>query len=81
MVSRRLFLLAPFLVAARVEAAGFHVTGKLGATDQEAQEGYFALGKELMIVTKPNSPVHDTLRGMVGSEVQCSVFTVANGVP
>jgi hypothetical protein len=57
-----------------VHAAGFHITGKMDATDQEAQEGYFSIGKDVMIVTRPNSPVHDDLRSMIGSQVQCSVF-------
>lgn len=79
-VTRRgLFLAAVGLLAGRsvvVKAAGIHVTGTLSATDVEAREGYFALGRELSIVTKPGSPIHDDLQAMVGHECQVSVFTV-----
>lgn len=78
-VNRRAFLATAFgvsVTATPATAAGIHVTGRLDATEQEAQEGYFALGRELMIVTKPDSPIHDDLRSMIGATVQCSVFTV-----
>lgn len=71
-----LTVVGALLVPRPARALGVHITGTLSATDQEAQEGYFALGAELMIVTRPNSPIHDDLRSMVGSSVQCSVFTV-----
>ena len=32
---------------------GFSLSGRLGATDQEAQEGYFAIDSQTMIVVKP----------------------------
>ena len=51
------------------EPQGFSVRGKLTATDQEAQEGYFQLGRELMIATPPKSPIVDGLRQMVGRDV------------
>lgn len=72
-VNRRAFLLAPFALTSRAKA-GFHITGKLDATELESQEGYFSLGNELAIVTRPNSPIHDDLKAMRGTEVQCSVF-------
>ncbi len=34
---------------------GFTLRGRLGATDQEAQEGYFAIDSQTMIVVKPGS--------------------------
>ena len=34
---------------------GFTLTGRVGATDQEAQEGYFAIDNQTMIVVKPGS--------------------------
>lgn len=76
-MTRRACLLALILAplsSRKVEAIGFHITGKLTATDQEAQEGYFNLGKDLMLATRPKSPIHDDLKAMVGKEVQVSVF-------
>jgi len=56
--------------AAMASAAdGFLVRGPLSATDQESQEGYYAIGKELFLVTKPGSPIHDDLKRMVGKNV------------
>lgn len=51
------------------EPIGFSVRGVLSATDQEAQEGYFAIGTELYVVTTPKSPVIDDLKAMVGRTV------------
>lgn len=48
---------------------GFIVSGPLTATDQEAQEGYFAVGAEFAVVTKLGSPVHDDLTRLVGRAV------------
>ena len=65
-----LYILA-FVVGALLyaEPQGFSVRCPLTATDQEAIEGYYACGRELTIVTKPNSPVHDDLQRMLGQEV------------
>jgi hypothetical protein len=52
---------------------GFSVGGRLSATDQEAQEGYFAIDQQTMIVVKPNSPLHAYLRGKVGHRVRITV--------
>lgn len=77
-LTRRVFFLACCGLASPrpVAAAGVHLTGKMTATDQEAQEGYFAVGRDVMITTRPNSPMHGELKKMVGVEVQVSVFTV-----
>lgn len=78
MLSRRMFMTLCAIMsthnAVRTRRLGIHVTGTLSATDVEAQEGYFALGKELAIVTHPKAPVIDELRAMVGQTVQCSIF-------
>lgn len=55
--------------------SGVHVTGTLTATDQEQQEGYFNLGRELMIVVRPETVPHQQLQAMVNRQVQVSVFT------
>ena len=52
---------------------GFSLMGRIGATDQEAQEGYFAIDNETMIVVKPNSPLHVYLRSKVGQQVTVTI--------
>lgn len=52
---------------------GFSVGGRLSATDQEAQEGYFAIDQQTMIVVKPNSSLHTYLKGKVGKKVKITV--------
>ena len=44
-----------------------------GATDQEAQEGYFALDSATMIVVKPGSEIHAYLRSKVGQRVRLTI--------
>jgi hypothetical protein len=64
-----------FLVMSLVAAAqeGYTVSGRLGATDQEAQEGYFAIDQQTMIVVKPGSELHAYLKGKVGRRVRITV--------
>jgi hypothetical protein len=64
-----------FLALAVIAAAqeGFTVSGRLGATDQEAQEGYFAIDQQTMIVVKPGSELHAYLKGKVGKRVRITV--------
>jgi len=64
-------LLVMSLVAAAQE--GYTVSGRLGATDQEAQEGYFAIDQQTMIVVKPGSELHAYLKGKVGRRVRITV--------
>jgi hypothetical protein len=52
---------------------GFAVTGRISATDQEAQEGYFAIDQQTMIVVKPNSDFHVYLKSKVGQRVRVTV--------
>ena len=52
---------------------GFSLNGRLGATDQEAQEGYFAIDNQTMIVVKPGSDFHAYLRTKVGQRVRITV--------
>ena len=63
-------LLAGMAVAAQ---QGFSLSGRLGATDQEAQEGYFAIDNQTMIVVKPGSDFHAYLRTKVGQRVRITV--------
>ena len=59
------------LVAAAQD--GFSVSGRLGATDQEAQEGYFAIDQQTMIVVKPGSDLHNYLKEKVGARLRITV--------
>ncbi|MBF8299987.1 MAG: hypothetical protein HW394_357 [Acidobacteria bacterium] len=52
---------------------GFSLSGRLGATDQEAQEGYFAIDNQTMIVVKPGSELHGYLRARVGRRVRVTI--------
>jgi hypothetical protein len=49
------------------------IAGRIGATDQEAQEGYFALDAQTMLVVKPGSPLHAYLRSKVGQRVRVTI--------
>jgi len=75
---RRIAVLVAFLGVVLMGLAvaaqeGFFVSGRLGATDQEAQEGYFAVDKETMIVVKPGSQLHAYLKSKVGQRVRITI--------
>lgn len=63
-------LLLGWTVAAQ---EGFSLIGRLSATDQEADEGYFAIDQQTMIVVKPGSELHAYLRGQAGKRVRITV--------
>ena len=63
-------LLMGLVVAAQ---EGFSVSGRIGATDQEAQEGYFAVDNQTMIVVKPGSQLHAYLKSKVGQRVRITI--------
>jgi hypothetical protein len=52
---------------------GFSLAGRMSATDQEADEGYFAIDQQTMIVVKPGSDLHSFLRGQAGRRVRITV--------
>ena len=52
---------------------GYSLTGRLGATDQEAQEGYFAIDSQTMIVVRPGSEMHAFLRSKIGQRIRVTV--------
>ena len=52
---------------------GFTLAGRVGATDQEAQEGYFAIDNQTMIVVKPGSELHNYMRARVGQRVRLTI--------
>ena len=63
-------LLMGLVVAAQ---EGFSVSGRIGATDQESQEGYFAVDNQTMIVVKPGSQLHAYLKSKVGQRVRITI--------
>lgn len=63
-------ILAGLAVAAR---QAFTLTGRVGATDQESQEGYFAIDNQTMIVVKPGSDLHTYMRARVGQRVRVTI--------
>jgi hypothetical protein len=52
---------------------GFSVSGRIGATDQEAQEGYFAIDSQTMLVVKPGTDIHAFMRSKVGQRVRITI--------
>lgn len=75
---RRFSVLVAFLAVLLMGLAvaaqqGFSVGGRLGATDQEAQEGYFAVDNQTMIVVKPGSQLHAYLKSKVGQRVRITI--------
>ena len=70
-------VLGSMLVAAGAAAEdAFSLAGRVSATDQEAQEGYFAIDQQTMVVVKPNSPLHHYLRAKVGQRLRITVEPV-----
>lgn len=68
------WLLGTLLMGLGVAAQqGFVLSGRLSATDQEADEGYFAIDQETMLVVKPGSDLHAFLRGQSGRRVRITV--------
>ena len=68
-----LMMFALLTAAAAMARQGFTIRGRVGATDQEAQEGYFAIDNQTMIVVKPGSELHGYLRSRVGQRVRISI--------
>jgi hypothetical protein len=69
-----LLTLGLFLAGVALAAQqGFTVRGRVGATDQEAQEGYFAIDNQTMVVVKPGTDLHAYLRARVGQRVRITI--------
>ena len=68
-----LMMLALLTAAAAMARQGFTIRGRVGATDQEAQEGYFAIDNQTMIVVKPGSEFHAYMRSRVGQRVRITI--------
>ena len=78
LISVAAIILAVLLTFAVGAENGFTVGGRLSATDQEAQEGYFAIDQETMVVVKPRSPFHSYLKGKVGQRVRITVEPIGD---
>jgi hypothetical protein len=59
--------------AAVASQASIAVQGKVSATEQESDEGYFAVGAETMVVAKPQSALHQWLRAHNGQQVRVTL--------
>jgi hypothetical protein len=53
--------------------ASIAVHGRVSATEQESDEGYFAVGPETMVVAKPESALHQWLRAHNGQQVRVTI--------
>lgn len=75
-LTRRAFMTLPavLMTATPATAAGVHLTGRLTATNTEAAEGYFQIGRELALVSHPKSPLYPSLSAMTGREVTLSIY-------
>jgi len=67
-----LLMLLGFSLGVYAEA-GWSMTAPLGATEQEADEGYFALGQDTMVVAKPGSQLHIWLRDHLGQHLKLTL--------
>ena len=68
-----LMILALLVAGVALAQQGFTLRGRVGATDQEAQEGYFAIDNQTMIVVKPGSDLHNYMRARVGQRVRVTI--------
>ena len=68
-----LTMVALLMAGIALAQQGFTMRGRIGATDQEAQEGYFAIDNQTMVVVKPGSDLHGYLRSRVGQRVRITI--------
>jgi hypothetical protein len=57
------------------------IVGFVTATEQEASEGYFAVGEDTMIVVKPPTGVHRWLKTHSGQRIRVTLEPDAGGHP
>lgn len=67
--------LAGFTAGAAVNNDRFEATATIGATEQEADEGYFSFGQGSMVVARQGSELHAWLKAHVGRRVKLSLET------
>lgn len=67
-------LLALLLLGLSVSAGdGAEVRGVVSASDHEADEGYFGLGNDTMLMVKPGSSLEAWLRSHTGQKVKLTL--------
>jgi hypothetical protein len=59
--------------AAVASQASITVQGQVSATEQESDEGYFAVGADTMVVAKPRSALHQWLRAHNNQQVRVTI--------
>ena len=59
--------------AAVASQASIAIHGQVSATEQESDEGYFAVGGDTMVVAKPESQLHGWLRAHNGQQVRVTI--------
>jgi hypothetical protein len=59
--------------AAVASQASIAVQGQVTATEQESDEGYFAVGADMMVVAKPRSALHQWLRAQNNQQVRVTI--------
>ena len=59
--------------AAVASQASIMVQGQVSATEQESDEGYFAVGSDTMIVAKPRSALHGWLQAHNSQHVRVTI--------
>ena len=59
--------------AAVASQASITVQGQVSATEQESDEGYFAVGSDTMIVAKPRSALHRWLQAHNSQQVRVTI--------
>jgi hypothetical protein len=59
--------------AAVASQGSITVQGQVTATEQESDEGYFAVGNDTMIVAKPRSVLHQWLQAHNSQQVRVTI--------
>ena len=59
--------------AAVASQASITVQGQVSATEQESDEGYFAVGADTMVGAKPRSALHQWLRAHNNQQVRVTI--------
>lgn len=76
MMRRWIFVVLLTLMAATFGVAangGFEVRGQLTANETEAQEGYFAIAEDTVLMVRPGSELHRWLKAHAGRSVRVVV--------
>lgn len=53
-------------------------TGQISASEPDTEEGYFAVGQNVMLIAKPGTDLHKWMAGHIGQNVRISVQVEGN---